>query len=53
MVFLNADVSKGRLFRAVFLNDSVLSAGCGGGFVFISCRLGYGAVFSEAADDHP
>ena len=41
------------MFSADFLVDSALSAACGGDVVFASWRFGEGAVFSEAADDHP
>ena len=51
--FRNTDANMVRLFRAVFLIGSAISEGCDGGVVFMSCHLGDGAVFSDAADDHP
>ena len=43
--FSNADLRVARLFGADFLIGFAFAEGCGGGAVFISWRLGDGAVF--------
>ena len=50
--FLNDYFRVAHLFQADFFISSALVEGCGCGVVFISCRLGHGVIFSDAADSH-